>query len=99
MTPANDPRESRRGGSGTRCSEDPAVIRAAVLAGARSVGGREVVEADDRRAAIALALRTARVGDWVAILGKGHERGQEIDGVVTPFDDVSVVKQTWQEQH
>lgn len=80
-------------------SEDPAVIRAAVLAGARSVGGREVVEADDRRAAIALALRTARVGDWVAILGKGHERGQEIDGVVTPFDDVSVVKQTWQEQH
>nr|BFE75289.1 hypothetical protein GCM10020092_085900 [Actinoplanes digitatis] len=26
-------------------------------------------------------------GDVVAVLGKGHERGQEVNGQVLPFDD------------
>jgi UDP-N-acetylmuramoyl-L-alanyl-D-glutamate--2,6-diaminopimelate ligase len=29
----------------------------------------------------------AQTGDTVLILGKGHESGQEIGGVITPFDD------------
>jgi UDP-N-acetylmuramoyl-L-alanyl-D-glutamate--2,6-diaminopimelate ligase len=29
--------------------------------------------------------------DLVLILGKGHEQGQDIDGVIEPFDDRSVV--------
>ena len=41
----------------------------------------------DRRAAIAVALGSARPGDVVVIAGKGHEQGQEVAGVVTPFDD------------
>jgi UDP-N-acetylmuramoyl-L-alanyl-D-glutamate--2,6-diaminopimelate ligase len=68
-------------------SEDPAVIRAAVLAGARSVAGAEVVEEGDRRTAIELAVRAAARGDVLLILGKGHEQGQEVAGTVTPFDD------------
>jgi UDP-N-acetylmuramoyl-L-alanyl-D-glutamate--2,6-diaminopimelate ligase len=40
-----------------------------------------------RREAIAEAVRRARPGDVVALLGKGHERGQEIAGRVEPFDD------------
>jgi UDP-N-acetylmuramoyl-L-alanyl-D-glutamate--2,6-diaminopimelate ligase len=68
-------------------SEDPAVIRAAVLAGARSVAGAEVVEEGDRRRAIELAVRAAARGDVLLILGKGHEQGQEVAGTVTPFDD------------
>jgi UDP-N-acetylmuramoyl-L-alanyl-D-glutamate--2,6-diaminopimelate ligase len=41
----------------------------------------------DRRAAIALAVGLARPGDTVVVAGKGHESGQEVAGVVTPFDD------------
>ena len=33
------------------------------------------------------AVRRAASGDVVLIAGKGHESGQEIDGVVHPFDD------------
>jgi UDP-N-acetylmuramoyl-L-alanyl-D-glutamate--2,6-diaminopimelate ligase len=33
----------------------------------------------------------------VAVLGKGHEPGQEIDGQIHPFSDVDVLRQTWQE--
>jgi UDP-N-acetylmuramoyl-L-alanyl-D-glutamate--2,6-diaminopimelate ligase len=63
-------------------TEDPARIRAEVLAGAP-----DAVEVPGRRAAIDEAVRLAEAGDVVALLGKGHERGQEVDGVVHPFDD------------
>jgi UDP-N-acetylmuramoyl-L-alanyl-D-glutamate--2,6-diaminopimelate ligase len=67
-------------------TEDPAAIRAAVLAGVQ--GGRaEVAEVGDRRLAIREAVRRARTGDVVLIAGKGHETGQEAGGVVHPFDD------------
>jgi UDP-N-acetylmuramoyl-L-alanyl-D-glutamate--2,6-diaminopimelate ligase len=67
-------------------SEDPALIRAAVLAGAH-VGRSQVVEIADRRAAIAHAVAAAQPGDVVLVAGKGHETGQEAGGRVTPFDD------------
>lgn len=41
----------------------------------------------DRSQAISFAVNLATDGDTVLILGKGHESGQEINGVVTPFDD------------
>jgi len=69
--------------------EDPAAIRAAVLAGAREIGAREI---GDRATAIAAALEALRPGDVLAVAGKGHEQGQIIGGVVIPFDDVSVVR-------
>jgi UDP-N-acetylmuramoyl-L-alanyl-D-glutamate--2,6-diaminopimelate ligase len=73
-------------------SEDPAAIRKAVLEGA--AGGRaEVLEIGDRRAAIREALRLARAGDVVLVAGKGHETGQEVAGVVHPFDDRDVVRE------
>jgi len=71
-------------------SEDPAAIRAATVAGAEAVppGERgEVLDIGDRRAAITEAVNRARPGDVVVIAGKGHETGQEIDGVVHPFSD------------
>jgi len=73
-------------------TEDPAAIRAAVLEGART-GGAEVLEEGDRRAAIASALGLARAGDIVVVAGKGHETGQEVAGVVHPFDDRDVVRE------
>ena len=47
----------------------------------------------DRRRAISLALADAEDGDLVLILGKGHEQGQDIAGVVEPFDDRSVAQE------
>jgi UDP-N-acetylmuramoyl-L-alanyl-D-glutamate--2,6-diaminopimelate ligase len=75
-------------------TEDPAVIRAAVLAGAASVAEAEraeVHECGDRREAIRLAVADATAGDTVVVAGKGHEAGQEIDGTVHPFDDRTVL--------
>ncbi|SDH77911.1 UDP-N-acetylmuramoylalanyl-D-glutamate--2,6-diaminopimelate ligase [Actinokineospora alba] len=71
-------------------SEDPAAIRAAMLAGAESVPEAErgeVVVIGDRRQAIATAVARAGSGDVVVVAGKGHETGQEIAGVVHPFSD------------
>jgi UDP-N-acetylmuramoyl-L-alanyl-D-glutamate--2,6-diaminopimelate ligase len=42
---------------------------------------------EDRSEAIKAAVNKAKDGDLVIILGKGHEKGQEISGVVHPFDD------------
>ena len=76
-------------------SEPPPAIRAAVLAGAVATGGAEALDGGDRRSAIALALRRATPQTWVAVLGKGHETGQEIAGAISPFDDVTVVREEW----
>ncbi|MFM7598259.1 MAG: UDP-N-acetylmuramoyl-L-alanyl-D-glutamate--2,6-diaminopimelate ligase [Actinomycetota bacterium] len=67
-------------------SEDPASIRAAMLAGITAPRG-DVREIGDRRAAISAAVGEAHSGDVVLILGKGHEPGQEVAGVVHPFSD------------
>ncbi|MDM4719982.1 UDP-N-acetylmuramoyl-L-alanyl-D-glutamate--2,6-diaminopimelate ligase [Micromonospora sp. WMMA1363] len=69
-------------------TEDPAAIRAEVLAGAcHADSDAQILEVPGRRAAIAEAVRLARPGDVVALLGKGHEQGQEVAGEVYPFDD------------
>jgi UDP-N-acetylmuramoyl-L-alanyl-D-glutamate--2,6-diaminopimelate ligase len=73
-------------------SEDPAAIRASILAGTTD-GRAEVVEIGDRRAAIAEAVRRAGAGDVVLIAGKGHESGQEVAGVMHPFDDRVVARE------
>jgi UDP-N-acetylmuramoyl-L-alanyl-D-glutamate--2,6-diaminopimelate ligase len=54
-----------------------------------------VIDGGDRRSAIREALALARPGDVVAILGKGHEVGQEIGGRTLPFDDAAVVAREW----
>jgi UDP-N-acetylmuramoyl-L-alanyl-D-glutamate--2,6-diaminopimelate ligase len=71
-------------------SEVAADIRAAMLIGAREVPDdlrAEVLEVGDRGQAIVAAVRIARTGDTVLIAGKGHETGQDVGGVVHPFDD------------
>jgi UDP-N-acetylmuramoyl-L-alanyl-D-glutamate--2,6-diaminopimelate ligase len=75
-------------------SEDPLVILSAMLAGAIEVPPDErghVIVEGDRAAAIATAVARARPGDTVLVAGKGHEQGQEVAGVVRPFDDREVL--------
>ncbi|MDN5795241.1 MAG: UDP-N-acetylmuramoyl-L-alanyl-D-glutamate--2,6-diaminopimelate ligase [Intrasporangium sp.] len=86
-------------------SEDPAAIRAAVRAGADEAvrGGHaaatEVIDGGTRTdaitGAVADAVQAARESgriDTVVVLGKGHESGQEVGGVVRPFDDREAVR-------
>jgi UDP-N-acetylmuramoyl-L-alanyl-D-glutamate--2,6-diaminopimelate ligase len=63
-----------------------------MLAGT-AAGRAEVLEVGDRRAAIREAVRRAAPGDIVLVAGKGHETGQEVGGVVHPFDDRDVVRE------
>lgn len=81
-------------------SEPPSAIRAEVLLGARAgaaESGADVVEVAGRRAALDFALRACRPGDVLVVAGKGHETGQEIAGVVHPFDDRDAVRELLEE--
>jgi UDP-N-acetylmuramoyl-L-alanyl-D-glutamate--2,6-diaminopimelate ligase len=74
-------------------SEDPAIIRAAVMTGAASANASaSLVNVADRQAAIQQAVDLAGPDGLVAVLGKGHETGQEVAGVVTPFDDRAALR-------
>ena len=68
--------------------EDPAAIRAAVLAGAPGA-----IEIGGRKEAITEAVRMAGPGDIVLLAGKGHETGQIIGSQVLPFDDALVARE------
>lgn len=69
-------------------TEDPAAIRAAVLAGAREAGtDAEIVEVSPRGKAIDALVEWARPGDAVIVVGKGHEVGQLVGTQKLHFDD------------
>ncbi|MEL7281712.1 MAG: UDP-N-acetylmuramoyl-L-alanyl-D-glutamate--2,6-diaminopimelate ligase [Pseudomonadota bacterium] len=63
-------------------SEDPAVIRAAVMEGCP-----EATEVGDRAEAILRGVDALGAGDALLIAGKGHETGQIVGDDVFPFDD------------
>jgi UDP-N-acetylmuramoyl-L-alanyl-D-glutamate--2,6-diaminopimelate ligase len=69
-------------------SEDPVLIRAAIMAGAPGA-----TEIGDRRSAIAHAIGLANAGDIILIAGKGHEQGQIVGDRILPFDDVQVARE------
>jgi UDP-N-acetylmuramoyl-L-alanyl-D-glutamate--2,6-diaminopimelate ligase len=69
-------------------SEDPARIRADIMAGAPGA-----TEVPGRREAIAEAIRIAKEGDIVLLAGKGHETGQIVGDKVLPFDDALVARE------
>ena len=67
-------------------SEEPAAIRAAIMAAARGA-----IEIGDRRQAIRAAIAELRGGDVLLIAGKGHETGQIIGDRMVPFSDHDTV--------
>ncbi|MBB4286646.1 UDP-N-acetylmuramoyl-L-alanyl-D-glutamate--2,6-diaminopimelate ligase [Roseospira goensis] len=68
-------------------TEDPAAIRAAVLAACP--GGLEI---GDRAAAIRAGVDMLGPGDVLLVAGKGHEPGQIVGDRVLPFDDAEQVR-------
>ncbi len=67
-------------------TEEPAAIRAEILAGAK--GAREI---GDRAEAIRTAVAMMQPGDVVLVAGKGHETGQIVGTTVLPFSDQDVL--------
>jgi UDP-N-acetylmuramoyl-L-alanyl-D-glutamate--2,6-diaminopimelate ligase len=68
-------------------TEDPAKIRAAIMAAAPSA-----VEIGDRAEAIKVAIGELRQGDLLVIAGKGHETYQIVGKTKHPFDDSAVAR-------
>ena len=79
-------------------SEDPAAIRAEVLAGAKGAP-RSLREIGDRREAIRGAAAMLSDGDILVVAGKGHEQGQIVGATVHPFDDVAETAQALELVH
>lgn len=77
-------------------SEDPAAIVREIgrhAEGAGRVRGRDFVEIEDRREAIAQAVTRARQGDLVVVLGKGHEQSIVFAEGSLPWDDREVTRE------
>ena len=68
-------------------TEDPAVIRAEVMAAAPGA-----LEIGDRRQAIREAVAALAPGDTLIVAGKGHEEGQTIGTETYPFSDHEEVR-------
>lgn len=67
-------------------SEDPASIRAQIMAAAP-----DATEIGDRRKAIEMAIGELSTGDALIVAGKGHEHGQTVGSKTLPFSDMDVV--------
>jgi len=72
-------------------SENPSEILKEMVGSSKVSDPARVIE--DRKSAIEYAVSLAENGDTVAILGKGHELGQEIAGKKFDFDDRKVLAQ------
>ena len=68
-------------------TEEPAAIRAAILAAAPGA-----IEIGDRAEAIRSAVRMIGPGDVLVVAGKGHETGQYVGDRVIPFSDHEAVR-------
>jgi UDP-N-acetylmuramoyl-L-alanyl-D-glutamate--2,6-diaminopimelate ligase len=66
-------------------SESPSEILSQMTASLTYSSPSQIIE--DRGDAIRAAVALASDGDTVLVLGKGHETGQEVAGVMTSFDD------------
>ena len=72
-------------------SEKPSEILKQMTSSLNFTAPSQIIE--DRTDAIRAAIALATDEDTVLVLGKGHESGQEIAGVVTAFDDRLVLAQ------
>ena len=87
-------------------AEDPrteslAKILEEMVVGINNMGGREgldFIREPDRREAIRIALRMAKVGDLVIVCGKGHERSMCFGETEYPWDDREAVRAALAEQ-
>jgi UDP-N-acetylmuramoyl-L-alanyl-D-glutamate--2,6-diaminopimelate ligase len=79
-------------------TENPAVIRSALMRGAAEAGSpAQLHEIADQREAVRFALVGARSGDTILYAGPGHEDYQEVNGTKIPYDAREDVRQALRE--
>ena len=75
--------------------EDPATILAEIEGGAVSAGkkrGSDYLVIDDRREAVAEAIRRAQPDDTVLLAGKGHESSIIVGETKRPYDEAAAAR-------
>jgi len=72
-------------------SEVPLSILDAIATGCLNQTNYSIIQ--DRSSAVNAALKDAKTGDIVVILGKGHEAYQEIQGARIPYSDMNIINQ------
>ncbi|MCB0401605.1 MAG: UDP-N-acetylmuramoyl-L-alanyl-D-glutamate--2,6-diaminopimelate ligase [Flavobacteriales bacterium] len=77
-------------------SEDPDEIIKDMRQGVDGVHFKKVLAITNREEAIRTACSLANSGDVILIAGKGHEKYQEIKGERFPFDDLKILKETFE---
>ncbi len=77
-------------------SENPDEIISEMKKGVEAVYFKKVLAITNREEAIKTACSLANDGDIILVAGKGHEKYQEIKGVKYPFDDLSVLTETFE---
>ncbi len=76
--------------------EEPSAIIDDIEGSIKKTGG-EYVRIEDRKEAIAYAIKNGRKGDLIILAGKGHEDYQEIKGVKHPMDERVLIKEILKE--
>ncbi len=76
-------------------SEDPQVIIEEMKKGLDPTLAKKAFAIPDRREGIRMACSLAEDHDIVLVAGKGHEKYQEIKGERLPFDDMEVLRETF----
>jgi len=75
-------------------NESPAQIIEDMATGISHAMSRKVLKIVDRREAIRTACSLARPNDIICVVGKGHEKYQEVNGVKYSFDDKQILMDT-----
>ncbi len=76
-------------------SEEPVSIIQEMETGLTDADRAHSLSITDRKEAIRTAVMLAKSGDVICVVGKGHEKYQEIKGVKHPFDDKAVLRETF----
>jgi UDP-N-acetylmuramoyl-L-alanyl-D-glutamate--2,6-diaminopimelate ligase len=76
-------------------TENPEAILTDMIAGVPAHLRMRYVKITDRKEAIRTACMLAKPSDIILVAGKGHETYQEINGVRTPFDDKTILLETF----
>ncbi len=77
-------------------SENPDEIIKDMRQGVDGAYFNKVLAIVNREEAIRTACSLANAGDVILIAGKGHEKYQEINGEKHPFDDMQILKETFE---